>query len=207
MAPVRAVIFDLDECVIDPRPAWAYTVEQTLLAITGRQLRVSNELVEEYRRRPWRHAFAILTSDTGEADRCCALAETMYHRSGLKRLLVHDGIGMALDALRASRVQVGAISRLPHGQAVRQMESTGVDRFVLVLSPTAPGNSWTPSDRVAEVLTYLGRTNQEAAFVAADEEENEDRSELLTIRAGWATKASSGLHHPSEIADVLRRRD
>ena len=96
MAPVRAVIFDLDECVIDSRPAWAYTVEQTLLAITGRQLRVSNELVEEYRRRPWRHAFAILTSDTGEADRCCALAETMYHRSGLKRLLVHDGIGMAI---------------------------------------------------------------------------------------------------------------
>lgn len=203
MEAVRAVIFDLDECVIDARAAWVYTVEQTLIAITGRQLRLGEELVEEYRARPWRHAFSILCADPAEAERCCEMAEAMYHRSALKRLLVHDGIGMALDALRARRIQIGVISRLPHGKALKQIESTGIDRFVLVLSPTPIGEAWSPRERINEAISYLGRTYAESVFVSTDD--GQTLSFVRVVRAGWACGSAGGLSHPRELTEALQR--
>jgi phosphoglycolate phosphatase-like HAD superfamily hydrolase len=200
---VRAVVFDLDECLIDSRAAWAYTVEQSLAAVTGRHLRAGEDLVAEYRRRPWRDVFAILCGDAAGSDRCCEVADAMFRRSALKRLLVHEGIGMALDGLRASRIQIGAISRFPHAEAIKHIESTGLDRFVLVLCPTPRGEVWSPSFRVNEALGYLGCVPREAAYVSADGETA--GSEVRTLQARWGTGLDNGLTHPSQLGSALDR--
>ena len=203
MPAVRAVIFDLDECLIDSRAAWAYAVEQALVAVTGQQLRASRDLVTEYRHRPWRHVFAVLCADTTQAQRCCEIAEAMFHRSALKRLLVFEGIGMALDALRASRIQIGAISRLPHSQAIKQIDSTGLDRFVVVLSPTPDNQKWAPAARIDEVVGYLGRNRDDTVVVATTRDLI--GREFRVLEAGWGSDAHGDVLLPSDLAPRLRR--
>lgn len=173
----RAVIFDLDETLIDNRKAWLYAVEEAVAAVTGR--RVSAEpLVAEYRSRPWRSALEVLLDDAGEVARACEICPQMYGRSAMKRLLVHEGMGMALDRLRAARVEMGAITREPHARAMRQIESTGMDRFLTVLSPTPEGVAWRPEERWGECLSFLQYPAGECAYVSAD---------LPDIRAVTAT--------------------
>lgn len=92
--------------------------------VCGRRVDAS-PLVAEYRRRPWGHAVAVLVDEPAERLRCCELCVTVFERSGLKRLLVHDGIGMGLDAVRAARVEMGAISRSRHNLALKQVQLTG----------------------------------------------------------------------------------
>jgi phosphoglycolate phosphatase-like HAD superfamily hydrolase len=163
----RAVIFDLDEALLDRRRAWQYALEEAVIAVTGRRVAAS-PLVDEYRQRPWAHALAIVVDDRGQLPRCEALCVELFQRSAMKRLLVHEGTGMALDRLRGDRIEMGAISREPHAVAVKQAESTGLDRFLAVLAPTPAGAAWDPTARFAECLTYLRRTAPETAFVSPD---------------------------------------
>ena len=92
----------------------------------------------------------------------------MYERSAMKRLLVHVGMGMALDNVRAHRVEMGAISREPHRIAVKQIESTGLDRFLSVLAPTPAGDGWVVRDRIGECLAFLERPPAEAVYVGVE---------------------------------------
>ena len=126
------------------------------------------ELVDEYLRRPWSHVLAIVVEDREQAARCEALCAEMYQRSAMKRLLVHEGIGMALDRLRGERIEMGAVSREPHAIALKQAESTGLDRFLAVLAPTPPGAPWDAAARFADCLAYLGRDAAQTAFVSPD---------------------------------------
>ena len=118
MGAIRAVVFDLDDALLDRRPAWRYALEEAAISVTGRRVD-ARPLEDEYHRRPWRHAAAILLPDRGEAERAAELADQMFRRSALKRLLVHEGIGMALDHLRAARIEMGGISREAHALAIR----------------------------------------------------------------------------------------
>lgn len=163
----RAIIFDLDRSLIDSRNAWRYCIEESLASATGRRF-IASELVDEYHTRPWRDALRILAPLPEDADRCEGLCQTMFERSAMKRLLVHEGIGMALDALRGEAIELGAISRLPHPVAVKQIQSTGLDRFLAVVAPTPAGEAWNVAARIQQCLTFLEAEPVRSAYAGAD---------------------------------------
>ena len=203
----RAVIFDLDETLIDSRPAWRYTLEETLMSVANRRID-AQPLIDEYHRRPWRDSLAILLDDAGEQRRALELCQRIEGRSAMKRLLVFDGTGMALDDIRAARVEIGAISRLPHAVALKQAQATGVDRFLTVLSATPEGEEWAVGTRASECLSYFGREAEGCLFVGVEERDLEAAREmgLVALGARWSPAAEGGsgvLASPAEAAKVL----
>jgi beta-phosphoglucomutase-like phosphatase (HAD superfamily) len=183
----RAVIFDLDEALLASAVAWSYTVEEAVASVTGRRAEAAG-LADEYRRRPWRHAISILVDSQAEIDECARLCPGIYERSAMKRLLVQEGIGMALDALRGASVEVGAISRLEHRVARKQIDSTGLDRFVTVLSATPGGESWAPAARIEDCLRFLGWSPGQCAYVACESRDLEAAASvgMSCFAAAWA---------------------
>lgn len=161
------MIFDLDATLIDSRKAWQYAVEESVAATCGRRVDVQ-PLIEEYHRRPWIHALTLLLPEAGERARCETLCSEISRRSGLKKLLVHEGIGMALDALRGGWMEIGAISRQPHGLALKQSQSTGLDRFLAVLAATPAGETYDPAARLTQCLAFLERDASDCAVVSGD---------------------------------------
>ncbi|MGI8927229.1 MAG: HAD family hydrolase [Tepidiformaceae bacterium] len=206
LAP-RAVIFDLDSVLIDSRAAWCYALEEAVAAISGRRID-AGPLVAEYRRRPWAHAAAVIVDEPAQRERCAQLADEMFRRSALKRLLVHEGIGMALDALRGDQVEMGAISREPHPLALRQVESTGLERFLTVLSATPAEARFNPAARAGDCVRFLGYAGEDCAFVGADGAEAAlvEAEGLRCFGARWATEADTGLRGvaaPGELRQAL----
>ena len=205
----RAVVFDLDEVLIDSRRAWQYALEEAIAATTG-QRTDAGRLSVEYRRRPWRDALLVLTGDDVDRRRCAALCEEMFRRSALKRLLVHDGMGMALDRLRGGQIEMGALSREPHRDALTQIESTGLDRFFSVLSPTAAGAAWDPAERFLECVQYLGARPTGCAFVSGDFQDLHAVQDAggLAVEAAWAAAAPTGfprIDHPDTLERDIRQ--
>lgn len=201
----RAVIFDLDRCLIDPRKAWRYCIEESIAAALGQRIDAS-ELVEEYHTRPWRDALGVLT-DAAEAARCADLCATMFERSAMKKLLVHEGVGMALDALRGERIELGAISRLTHGLAVKQVQSTGLDRFLAVVATTPADERWDPGARIEQCLSFLESGAARSAFVSGDGRDLEAavRGGVRPYAAGWGGSAAEHDDPVPSPADVLPR--
>ncbi|MBE0610602.1 MAG: hypothetical protein IH609_14575, partial [Dehalococcoidia bacterium] len=131
--------------------------------------------------------------------------------SAMKRLLVHEGAGMALDALRGELIDLAAISRLPHAIAIKQAQSTGIDRFLAILAATPEGEPWDPSSRLAACLRFLECQPQESAFVSP---EAHDRNRVATLGAhvfssAWSPGAevasSSVIASPRDILPHLQR--
>ncbi|MCL4241282.1 MAG: hypothetical protein KJ048_08000 [Dehalococcoidia bacterium] len=206
----RAIVFDLDRALIDPRPAWRYAVEESVASVTGRPVQAAS-LVEEYHTRPFRHALQVLLADPAQADRCEQLCGEMYARSAMKRLLVHDGTGMAMDALRGELIDLAAISRLPHAIAIKQAQSTGLDRFLAILAATPEGEPWEPSSRFAACLRFLECQPEESAFVSP---ETQDRDRVAALGAhvfssawspGAGMEARSAIASPRELLPHLQR--
>ena len=163
----RLAVFDLDEVLIDSRRAWQYAIEESVAALCGRRIAAA-ALVSEYRRRPWAHALSILVDEAELRARAADLAQEMYERSALKRLLVHEGIGMGLDRVRSHRIEVGAITRLPHGFALKQVQSTGLDRFITVLAATPDREPWAPHARITQCRTFTEHNPNEVDYIADD---------------------------------------
>lgn len=136
----RLAVFDLDRALIDSRPAWRYAIEESVISVTGKRVS-AGPLVDEYHQRPWRHALGILVRDPEEAGRCEALCVELHGRSAMKRLLVFEGIGMALDALRAERIDMAGVTRLDHRTAMKQVQSTGLDRFLAYVAAPHAGEA------------------------------------------------------------------
>ena len=205
--PGRAgLVFDLDRVLLDGRRAWVYTLEQAILAACGRRLAV-DPLLAEYGERPWRHALAVLLGDEAERRRCESLCEEIARRSALKQLLVHEGIGMALDGVRAAWVEMGAISREPHAVALKQVEATGLERFLTVLAATPPGTTWDAPARFEECRGYMGVALERCLFVsaAADDLRAIGARGAICRGAGWCTTEEVGcpaLHEPRELRDA-----
>ena len=187
----RAIIFDLDRCLIDSRNAWRYCIEESIAAAVGRRAD-AGELVEEYHTRPWRDALRILAPDPGDASRCEDLCATMFERSAMKKLLVHEGIGMALDALRGEAIELGAISRLPHSLTVKQVQSTGLDRFLAVVASTPAGERWDVGERIGQCLAFLEADTARSAYAAADRFDIDAAKArgLRTYFAAWGAGAT-----------------
>ncbi|MBK6320071.1 MAG: HAD hydrolase-like protein [Dehalococcoidia bacterium] len=192
----RAIVFDLDRCLIDSRTAWRFCIEEAVASAAGRRVDASS-LVDEYHTRPWRDALGILASSSEEARNLAVLCDAMFERSAMKKLLVHEGIGMALHALRGERIEIGAISRLPHGVAVKQIQSTGLDRFVAVLSATLPGEPWVPAARFDVCLAFLATGAPDSAFISGDLRDLDAVAGrgARPFAAGWA-------HHAGENPGV-----
>lgn len=207
----RLVVFDFDRAVIDPRTAWRYCLEESVMMVTGERPRVE-PLVEEYHLRPWRQALSILVGDGSAVGRCEELCQQMFTRSAMKRLLVHEGIGMALDALRAERIDMAGISRLPNNLALKQSQSTGMDRFLAIVSGTAEGSRWSPGERFAECLRLLESEPEEAAFIGFETPDRREvgRSGAQVFVAGWHSGAEGGedavIVRPANMLDALQRR-
>ncbi|HET7737308.1 MAG TPA: HAD hydrolase-like protein [Tepidiformaceae bacterium] len=163
----RAVIFDLDHTLIDRRPAWRYALEQAVSAVTGQRVD-AGPLVDEYHQRPVPHAIALLVPTATDRPECARLWHEMFYRSALKRLLVHEGVGMGLDRLKSARVEVGVVTRELHRDARRQVESTGLDRFLSVMSATAAEAPWQVTERLADCLAFLEYRPADCVFVSAD---------------------------------------
>lgn len=197
----RAIVFDLDTAVIDRRRAWQYAVEEAILTAGGSRV-AAGSLADEYHSRPWSHALSVLLDDPALLPDCEAMCEQYFRRSALKRLLVFEGIGMTLDRLRGDRVEMGGITRERHADAMRQIESTGIDRFLAVLAPTNEGN-WDPAARFHECVAYLQCAAPEAVFVSAQRDDAEcvAASGASVVVAGWgvACDAALALAHPSEL--------
>jgi beta-phosphoglucomutase-like phosphatase (HAD superfamily) len=164
---VKAVIFDLDEVLIDSRKAWQYALEEAVVGTGGRRVDAAG-LVDEYRSRPWAQAVSVVVEEPAQRRRCEELCGEIYYRSGLKRLLVHEGVGLGLDRIRAGRVEIAAISRERHDTAIKQIQSTGVDRFLSVLSATREGEVWDARARFEECREFLGRSAGACAYVSGD---------------------------------------
>lgn len=204
----RAIIFDLDRCLIDPRKAWRYCIEEAIAAAAGRRVDAS-DLVEEYHTRPWRDALGVL-AEAGERERLEDLCTTMFERSAMKKLLVHEGVGMALDALRGERIELGAISRLPHGVAVKQVQSTGLDRFLAVVATTPPAERWDPGARIVQCLAFLEAEARRSAFVSGERRDREAaaRAGLRPYAASWGGATDTdeeGVATPSEVLPRILR--
>jgi phosphoglycolate phosphatase-like HAD superfamily hydrolase len=207
VAKTRALVFDLEEALLDRRNAWQYAVEESVAAVCGERLS-ARELVAEYRMRPWGHALSILVVDRQrqlEVERACVAT---YERSAMKRLLVHEGIGMALDAVRAHRVEMGAISREPHGIAIKQIESTGLERFLSVLSPTREGERWDVAARLQECARFLEREPAEIAYVGSDVRDLDAAREagFGAAAAGYCGCQASGwrtVESPAELVGLI----
>ena len=186
---LRGIVFDLDRTLIDSRRAWCYAIEESLLATRGERID-ARHLAEEYQHRPWRDAISIVEPERQHQDRCVRLCEAMYARSAMKRLLVFDGIGMMLDELRSARIEVGAISRLPHQLARKQIESTGLERFVTVLESVCDDEPWDALPRTPGFLLVVGTRAEDRRLVAADDPLAELRS--LVERSGGVTVIPGG---------------
>jgi phosphoglycolate phosphatase-like HAD superfamily hydrolase len=117
----------------------------------------------------------------------------MSQRSAMKRLLVFDGIGMTLDELRGARVELGAISRLPHELARKQIDSTGIDRFLSVLEATDEDQPWEPMRLIERSAAFLEVRLSAIRYVGAE-------AEVRTLQAcgvdawcaGWAVPDPTG---------------
>lgn len=204
----KAIVFDLDTAVIDRRRAWQYALEEAVLTVAGTRVD-ARSLVAEYHARPWSHAAAILVDDPLLVARCVELCEQYFRRSALKRLLVFEGIGMVLDRLRGDRIEMGGITREMHANAMRQIESTGVDRFLAVLAPTNDAG-WNPLLRFRECLAYLQRDVSETVFVTALRSDAEPvaATGVPFVLAGWgqATIDGDAATHPSQLWPEGERR-
>lgn len=200
----RAIIFDLDRCLIDSRNAWRYCIEESIAACSGRRVDAGG-MVDEYHIRPWRDVLGVLAQSREEVDSCIELCGTMFERSAMKKLLVHEGVGMALDALRGERIELGGISRLPHALTVKQVQSTGLDRFLAVVASTQAGQPWRPAERVAQCLTFLETTASKCGFLSGDLRDLRlvEAEGVRTYASAWA---AGGAHHEKGISapgDVL----
>jgi phosphoglycolate phosphatase-like HAD superfamily hydrolase len=195
-------VFDLDLCVIDNRAAWCYALDEAVMMATGERVE-SGRLYDNFRDRSWDHAVSVLVADVSARARVSDLAEQYYRRSALKRLLVFEGIGMALDSLRGASVEMGGITRETHYHAMRQIESTGVDRFLAVLSPTPEGEDWAPGLRIAECARYTETPGEGVLFVSAVVADLHDAG-VAGLAAGWANQEiEGGVPHPGELARAL----
>ncbi len=189
----RLVVFDLDEALLDRVPAWVYAIEQAVLSVTGKRVQPVT-LAAEYHTRPWHHALEVLLSDRGDIERCAELSAAMFQRSALKRLLVHQGMGMALDRLRGARVEMGAVSHERHADALRQVQSTGLDRFLTILSATGEGEHWDVKERIEACLQFAEQSSARAAFVSHDARDLGAAAEmgLAPFAATWVAGAVAG---------------
>lgn len=199
---IRGAVFDLDEVLLDKRAAWTYTIEQSLLSVTGARVDPTL-LAAEYRHRPWREALRVLEVN-GEHVRAAAdLCGKMWERSALKRITVHEGIGMALAALLAGGVSMAAVTSVPLPLASRQAQAAGVDRFLVALEPH-------PEDvggyaRIAQ-LFRVGSAG--VAFVSGDQTSLDAAAMegLRPFQAAWAPGAVGQFPRFEEPVDfrVLR---
>lgn len=190
---IRAVIFDLDEALLVREGAWRYAVEEAVASVAGRRVDAA-PLAAEYRHRPWHHALAILLDDRDQVNRTTRLCQEFYERSAMKRLLVHEGVGMALDRLRGDCIEMGAVTHERHALALKQLESTGLDRFLTVLAPTAAGAAWDLAARLADAIGYLGVPPSATAFIGTDAQDlaAAARAGLVVHQAGWAAAECRG---------------
>lgn len=149
--------------------------------------------------------------DRSDEERCAALAGSLLERSALKRLLVHEGVGMALDALRGDAIEVGAVSRAPHALARRHIDSTGIDRFVAVLSATPPGAPFDFAERARDCLAFLcyAPGHCVAVVTTARDAVAARSAGLHVVTAGWCVGELGGdttIAQPGELRDAFRAR-
>jgi len=207
---LRAIIFDLDEVLLARDAAWRHALEEAIVVVCGERVDAA-PLAAEYRTRPWRHVLNVVLRDRDQIESCESLCREFFGRSAMKKLLVHEGIGMALDSLRARQVEMGAISREPHPIALKQVQSTGLDRFLSVLSAQPEGEQWDALARFERCLRFLEYPASACAFVSHDawDLETVSREGAECYRAGWAN-ANDGefpaLSAPGELAAVAGMR-
>ena len=162
----QAVVVDLDEVLLLREPAWRYAIEEAVAATTGQRVDTSG-ISAEYRFRPWRHALSVILQDQADLMRVEPLCRDIYERSAMKRLLVQDGIGMVLDRFRGEGVEVAAVSQEPHHIARKQIESTGIDRFLSALSARGEGKE-NILLAVDDCLAFMEHETHRCAFVSPD---------------------------------------
>ena len=198
----KAIIFDMDEALLDSRGTWQYAVEEAIASVCARRID-AGPLAMEYRRRPLQHALAILVDDPQQRERCELLCREILTRGAMKRLLVHEGICMARARLRARQIEVGAISREPHAIALKAIASTGLDRFLSVLAATPAGSHWDAGERFTHCLAFLDYEPSACVFVSrerADLEETEHTG-CACYAAGWLgpVSGSAAIRSPANI--------
>lgn len=204
-----AAIFDLEGLLLDLRPAWAFAVEQAVAAVTGRTVDAL-PLADEYLGRPWAHALAVLVPEAEAARRAESVCARLFVTSAIKRVTVPQGLGVALDALREARIELGVVSRQTHATALRQLEATGLDRFFTVLAPTPDGTLWDVVQRIEACLQYLDLGPPDALFMTVDKHEAKRARAagfavfVIALEAeGRGSRVPSGL--ATDVASLLLR--
>lgn len=202
----KAILFDLDRVLIDSRRAWCYAIEESVLATCGERV-VAEPLLAEYHSRPLRHALSIIVPDRQRLPACVDLCSRILDRSALKRLLVFDGVAMALDAMRDTTVEVGVVSRHPHRLARLHIESTGLDRFLAVLA-AAPGGRWNLDAQLRQCCDFLEVDASRVLYVGLSEHTSTARAlGFDALCAGWAeaepAAGEAALATPADLGRLI----
>ncbi|MGD9933941.1 MAG: HAD family hydrolase [Dehalococcoidia bacterium] len=200
------MVVDLDEVLLLREPAWRYAIEEAVAATTGQRVDASR-ISAEYRFRPWRHALSVILNDAADLPRVEPLCRDIYERSAMKRLLVQDGIGMVLDRFRGEGVEVAAVSREPHHIARKQIESTGIDRFLAALSARGEGTEDVLL-AVEDCLAFMEHEISRCALVSPDVQvlRVAEARGLRCFEAAWGHSASGAFPAfgaPHELLTLL----
>lgn len=191
--------------MVDARRAWAFALQQAVAAVTGERID-AEPLATEYHRRPWRHAVAVVVRDPEQALAVERLCDTFFRSSALKHLRVYEGLPRQLDRFRERRVEVAAITRLPHELARRQIETLGLDRFFAVLAATEPESF--PESALASCQRFLGVAPERLLAVCGDriDARRAVRAGFPAVTAAWTGDESGDVAAPADLEAEVRRR-
>jgi phosphoglycolate phosphatase-like HAD superfamily hydrolase len=202
------VLFELEHTLLDRRPAWQYAFEQAVGTVCHERID-ARDLAENYAHRPVMHALAVVTDDLGVRVECARRWEQLFYRSAMKKLMVHDGVTMMLDRMRHAGIELGVISHEPHTVARKELESTGLDRFLTVLAAQPIDATWLPGERIEQCRTFLEYPPEEICLISWDEDDVDAAEGMgaLALRASWPTAevGETGIVHPSQALGIVQR--
>ncbi|WP_456469513.1 HAD family hydrolase [Archaeoglobus sp.] len=215
---IRAVIFDLDNTLVD-------FVEAKVKACRAVVKRIgcgdANELLQYFLR--WRHGFesheniADYLKDKGVYSdglyrECCRI----YDKVKLENVKPYPGIEKVLSNLKQRGIKLAVVTDAENGHAVERLRKTGLEKFFdVVISADMTGKRKPEPDSVLLALDKLGVYAEESAIVGDSlrrDIEAGKRLGMVTIYAAYGDRsffesrkgeADFVAREPEEILRVL----
>jgi phosphoglycolate phosphatase len=207
IAATRAVFFDLDGTLTDPKPGLTGSIRYALAGL-GRALPHADEL-QWCIGPPLRQSFARLLDSTDDAllDRAMALYRERFGTIGLFENAVYPGIPEALAAVRAAGLATYVMTSKPHVFATRIVAHFGLDHlFERVYGSELDGTRVDKGELIAHALA-AERLDPARVVMVGDREHDAIGAMRCGVRAigvawGYGTDAELRAHGVELIAEA-----